>query len=112
MAPRTTAVSAGRVTRIVDTEQIARKRKFCSQRLESRRGQRRLKLPELSVRETSARGRTLTSRRRASHSPRNGNGQSRHQTRPPSGTMKMMSRNHHRIQTMVTMMLRLPMGDP
>ena len=35
-----------------------------------------------------------------------------HQTREPKGTRKVMSTNHQRIQTKITMILRLPTGEP
>ena len=35
-----------------------------------------------------------------------------HQIRAPKGSSTVISRNHHRIQTKVIAMLRLPMGEP
>ncbi len=108
----TTAVRAGRVTRMVEKVHSARNSTFWGHRLASACGHLRLRLPVASDREPSASDRTPTRRRRANHSPSAGTGQTMHHALPPRGTRRTMSRNHHRIHTMVTMMLRLPMGDP
>jgi hypothetical protein len=109
---RTAAVSAGRVTRMVDTVQTVRKSRFCSHIRDRRWGHLRFKPPVRRDRDLSASRRTETRRRRASHSPAKGTGQAMHHTLPPAGTRTVMRRNHHRIQTIVTMMLRLPIGEP
>ncbi len=56
--------------------------------------------------------RTPTRARRCTQSPKNGSGQTVHQMRDMNGTMRAMSKNHHRIQMNTMMILRLPTGDP
>ena len=101
-----------RVRRIVLNVHTVRKRMFWSQIFDNAFGHLKLNplirigfLPTLRPMGPSNLPRWI-------HSPKKGNGQTQHQTRDANGIIKVISRNHQKIHTIVIRIFRLPMGEP